>query len=81
MPDSLFKYTRANNHVHDLICDDLLFLPKIETLNHPYEIQLFYDIDKFAKEFSFKNRNVVKKEVDGAEIEAQYFRDLSPSEK
>lgn len=46
MPDSLFKYTRANEHVYDLICDDLLFLPKIENLNDPYEIQLFYDLDK-----------------------------------
>lgn len=80
MPDSLFKYTRANKHVYDLICDDLLFLPKIEALNDPYEIQLFYDIDKLAKEISFKNRKIVKKEVDGAEIEAQYVRDLNPSE-
>lgn len=81
MPDSLFKYTRANNHVYDLICDDLLFLPKIEKLNDPYEIQLFYDIDKVAKAFSFKNRKVVKKEIDGAEIIAEYYNDMEPEDK
>ena len=81
MPNSLFKYTRANNHIYDLICDDLLFLPKIEKLNDPYEIQLFYDIDKVANEFSFKNGKVVKKEINGAEIEAQYFKDMEPEDK
>lgn len=81
MPDSLFKYTRANEHVYDIICDDLLFLPKIEKLNDPYEIQLFYDINKIAKEFSFKNRKVVKKIVDGAEIEAEYYNEMKPEDK
>lgn len=61
MPNSLFKYTHANNHVYDLIYEDLLFLPKIEKLNDPYEIQLFYDLEKIAKAFSFKNkRNIIK---------------------
>lgn len=81
MPDSLFKYTRANNHVYDLICDDLLFLPKIEKLNDPFEIKLFYDIEKIAKAFSFKNRKVVKKEVNGTEIEAEYYKDMKPEDK
>lgn len=81
MPDSLFKYTHANEHIYDLICDDLLFLPKIENLNDPYEIQLFYDIEKIAKEFSFKNRKVIKKEVNGAEIEAEYYKDMEPDDK
>lgn len=81
IPDSLFKYTCANNHVYDLISDDLLFLPKIEILNDPYEIQLFYDIEKIAKEFSFKHRKVVKKKIGGTIIEAEYFKNMEPEDK
>ena len=81
MPDSLFKYKSANNHIYDLICDDLLFLEKIERLNDPYEAQLFYDIEKIAKEFSFKNRKVVKKELDGGEIEAEYYKEMDDDGK
>lgn len=81
MPNSFFTYKRANSHVYDLICDDLLFLPKIEKLNDPYEIQLFYDIEKIAKEFSFKNRKVIKKEIEGGEIEAEYYKDMAPEDK
>ena len=81
MPDSLFKYTRANNHVYDLISDDLLFLPKIEKLNDPYEIQLFYDIEEIAKAFCFKNRKVVKKKVGNGEIEAEYYGNMDSDDK
>ena len=81
MPDSLFKYKPANNHIYDLICDDLLFLDKIEMLNDPYEAQLFYDIEKISKEFSFKNRKIVKKELDGGEIEAEYYKEMDGDDK
>ena len=34
-----------------------------------------------AKEFSFKNRKVVQKVVDGAEIEAEYYKEMKPEDK
>ena len=46
MPNSFFKYTSAKPYIYDLINDDLMFLPKIKDLNDPFEIQVFYDIEK-----------------------------------
>lgn len=55
MPNSFFKYTSAKPYIFDLINDDLMFLPKIKDLNDPFEIQVFYDIEKITNEFTFKN--------------------------
>ena len=58
MPNSFFKYTSAKYYIYDLIYDDLMFLPEINELNDPFEIQLFYDIEKIKNEFISKNRKV-----------------------
>lgn len=44
IPDSLFKYSKVKN-VISLLSDDLMFLPKIENLNDPFECNIFYDLD------------------------------------
>jgi len=44
IPDSLFKYSKVKN-VISLLSDDLMFLPKIEDLNDPFECNIFYDLD------------------------------------
>ena len=44
IPSSLFKYSKVKN-VISLLTDDLMFLPKIEDLNDPFECNIFYDLD------------------------------------
>lgn len=44
IPDSLFKYSKVRN-VISLLSDDLMYLPKIEDLNDPFECNIFYDLD------------------------------------
>lgn len=44
IPDSLFKYSKVKN-VISLLSDDLMYLPKIEDLNNPFECNIFYDLD------------------------------------
>ena len=73
MPNSFFKYTSAKPYIFDLINDDLMFLPKIKDLNDPFEIQVFYDIEKITNEFTFKNRKVIKKVVGNETFEAEYI--------
>lgn len=73
MPNSFFKYASAKPYIYDLINDDLMFLPKIKDLNDPFEIQVFYDIEKITNEFTFKNRKVIKKVVGNETFEAEYI--------
>jgi hypothetical protein len=44
IPDSLFKYSKVRN-VISLLSNDLMFLPRIEDLNDPFECSIFYDLD------------------------------------
>lgn len=44
IPNSLFKYSKVKNAI-SLLSDDLMFLPKIEDLNDPFECNIFYDLD------------------------------------
>lgn len=73
MPSSFFKYTSAKQYIYELINDDLMFLPKIKDLNDPFEIQLFYDIEKIKNAFTFKNRKIIKKVVGNETFEAEYI--------
>ena len=50
IPDSLFKYSKVKN-VISLLSDDLMFLPKIEDLNDPFECNIFYDLDIVLSKF------------------------------
>ena len=50
IPDSLFKYSKVKN-VISLLSDDLIFLPKIEDLNDPFECNIFYDLDILLSKF------------------------------
>lgn len=77
MPNSFFKYTSAKYYIYDLIYDNLMFLPEINELNDPFEIQLFYDIEKIKNEFISKNRKVIKKVVGNETIEAEYVPDMN----
>ena len=61
MPNSFFKYTSAKYYIYDLIYDDLMFLPEINELNDPFEIQLFYDIEKIKTNLYLKIEKLLKK--------------------
>ena len=50
IPNSLFKYSKVKN-VISLLSDDLMFLPKIEDLNDPFECNIFYDLDVVLDKF------------------------------
>lgn len=50
IPNSLFKYSKVKN-VISLLSDDLMFLPKIEDLNDPFECNLFYDLDVLMNKY------------------------------
>lgn len=50
IPSSLFKYSKVKN-VISLLTDDLMFLPKVEDLNDPFECNIFYDLDILVGNF------------------------------
>ena len=47
---TLFKYSKVKN-VISLLSDDLMYLPKIEDLNDPFECNIFYDFDIVLAKF------------------------------
>ena len=58
IPEKLYKYTKAE-YAEEILVENLIYLPKIEELNDPYEARMFLNNERLKKEI-YKNRKVDK---------------------
>lgn len=50
IPEKLYKYTKAE-YAEEILVENLIYLPKIEELNDPYEARMFLNNERVSKEF------------------------------